>query len=230
MKKLFLIALLFLSVGAFAQKVENISVKGSEVHDFIKKEVYRYPEFRNARVYFKNNDSAGGKMNYNYMLQTMQFIGPQKDTLIIADEANIKYITIGLDSFFYDNGFYEWVASSSRSKLLIKHSLKLMAGSQKVGAYGIASASQSIQSQDAFRGFIGTAGLDINEEFQFVKETTYYIRAGKKGGEIVTFTKKNLEELFPKKEDKIEEYIKQNKVNFNKEQDVVDLYVFVSQP
>src|SRR5882757_1882910 len=227
MKKLLFTTLTLLTCSAFAQKVENITVKGSEVSAFISKEVYRYPDFRKAKVYFKNSDSAGGKMNYNYLLQTMQFIGPQKDTLVVADEANIKYISIGLDSFFYDKGFYEWVASGSKTRLAIKHTLKLLAGSQKVGAYGIASSTGGIQSQDAFRGFIGTAGLDINEVFQFVKETGYYISTGNK--HFVEFNKKNLENLFPKKEDKIEDFIKTNKINFTKEQDVVDLFVLANQ-
>jgi len=227
MKKLLFAALLFSAGSAAAQKVENITVKGSDISGFISKEVYRYPDFKKAKVYFKNADSAGGRMNYNYLLQTMQFISPQKDTLAVADESSIKSIAIGLDSFFYDNGFYEWVASNSKTRLAIKHSLKLLAGTQKVGAYGIASSTGGIQSQDAFRGFIGTAGLDINEVYQFVKETQYYISVGNK--HFVEFNKKNLEDLFPKKEDKIDEYIKTNKVNFNKEQDVVDLFVFVNQ-
>lgn len=101
MKRILLTFCITFFIGtAIAQGVEYITVNGSEVYDFIAKQGYRYPEFKKGRVYFVNKDSGGGMLNYNYLLQTMQFLDPKGDTLVFEDETTIKYITIGKDTFF----------------------------------------------------------------------------------------------------------------------------------
>lgn len=225
MKPILLIAFTYLLISAdsFGQTTETLRVKGAEIPFFIAKEGYRYPSFMPSRVYFNNGDSAGGKLNYNYLLQTMQFIGPKNDTLVITDEKNINHIAIGLDSFFYDNGYYEWVASSATARLGIKRSLKT-AGAQKLGAFGIPSATSKIESEDVIRD-VNTQKLDISEEIIFTKQKAYFVSEMK--NHFVAANKKNIARLFPGKN--IEDYITTNKLNLNKEQDLIDLFVYANK-
>lgn len=218
---LFIGCVLLAFTSSFAQTTEIIRIKGGELPYFIAKEGYRYPTFMQSRVYFKDGDSAGGRLNYNYLLQSMQFMDPKGDTLVISNEKNISYISIGMDTFFYDNGYYEWIASSATAKLAVKHSLKT-AGTQKLGAFGIPSATNKIESQDEIRSY-NTQKLDINEEIVFAKQKAYYVSGLK--NHFVEANKKNMSKLFPEKD--IDNYIKENKLNLNKEGDLVDLFVFL---
>lgn len=217
-------ALLIVTINSFAQTSKEIRIKGGEVSDFIAKEQYKYPIFMRSRVYLNNGDSAGGMFNYNYFLQAMQFIDQKGDTLVISNEKDIKYIKTGTDTFFYDNGYYEWVASSATARLALKRSLKSV-DAQKLGAFGIPTATNRIQSQDEIRSFY-IQKLDIMEEIVFTKVNSYYVSGIK--NHFVEANKKNISKLFPKKD--IDNYIKDNKLNLTKEEDLVQLFVFVNSP
>ena len=68
--------------------------------------------------------------------------------------------------------------------------------------------------------------MALNEEFVFSKETTYYISSVK--GHFVEANKKNISKLFPRRN--IEGYIKENKLNLNKEKDLIDVFVYANKP
>jgi hypothetical protein len=68
--------------------------------------------------------------------------------------------------------------------------------------------------------------LDINEEIVFAKQKAYYVSGIK--NHFVEANKKNISKLFPEKD--IDNYIKENKLNLNKEEDLVQLFVFVNKP
>src|SRR3979490_1611624 len=56
---------------------------------------YKYPDFSNAIIYFKNRAATAAPLNYNLLLGEMQFVDNTGDTLSVANEMDIKYITIG---------------------------------------------------------------------------------------------------------------------------------------
>lgn len=207
---------------AFGQAPELIRVHRNELFSFIKKEEYRYPEFMKARVYFNNGDSAGGMLNYNYLQHAMMFIDDKNDTVAIADEKNINYVKIGTDTFFYDNGFYQLIASSSTAKLAVKYVLKT-SGPQKTGAYGFAAPTADVESWIDYKNFTNQK-LGINEEFVFVRQKIYYVSGSKK--HFVEANSKNISRLFPKKD--VNTYIKENKLNLNDEKDVMRLFAFLN--
>src|SRR6478672_638756 len=63
---------------------------------------FHYPGFTQGTVFFRDATTSGASLNYNMLSGEMQFITPKSDTLALANEANIRYIVVGNDSFFYD--------------------------------------------------------------------------------------------------------------------------------
>ena len=47
-------------------------------------DLYEYPQFVYGKVFFKPGDSSAGRLNYNRLLDQMQFIDFKGDTLNIA--------------------------------------------------------------------------------------------------------------------------------------------------
>jgi hypothetical protein len=223
MKKIILfVTIYFFSINVFAQLSENIKVPRVDLQNFISKEKYKYANFAKGKVYFKDLDSAGGKLNYNYLLQTIQFIDNKGDTLKIINENDILFISIESDSFFHQKVFYEWIATEGDSRLVKKNDLKIFGDPKMVGAYGIPSATSQIQSHSN----IETINLGVNEQYEFLKEKKYYISIHKKN--FVEFNKSNLKKLFPKKSNEIEKYINERKINFSEEPSLIFLFSFIS--
>jgi hypothetical protein len=226
MKKiLFFLVVVFNVFTTQGQQVENTAVNGKEVFEFIAKEGYKYPSFQKGKVFFTNSDPGGGRLNYNYLLQTMQFLGDKGDTLVFADESNINYIGIGSDTFFYNRGFFEKLAGNSKSKLFKKSSLKVNEP-QKLGAFGKAAITTNVVSTDLLRGDGSPYNLDINEEFRFVKKTSFYVSLGNK--EFKELNKRNIEVLFSDKATQVNDFITEHKINLNNEQDVLTLFAFIN--
>ncbi len=211
---------------SFAQNVERLIIKGSEFSSFYEKYEYKYPGFTRANVYFTNGDTARGKLNFNYFDQSMRFINEKHDTVAIANESDVNLITIGTDTFFYDNGFYEWVATSAKVRLAAKHIFKL-AERKTIGAFGTSSPAKNIQTIDKILG-LSSYDLLPNEELVYSRETKYYISSvkGLKNNFVVA-NKNNLSTLFPKMN--VDEFIKANKLNLTKEEDLIDVFIYVSK-
>lgn len=226
MKKLLLpMVILFLTGAAPAQRATQLTVTGAEVFDFIAKEGYRYPAFQKATVHFTNSDSGVGRLNYNYLLQTMQFIGDKGDTLVFADENSIHYIAIGSDTFIYQDQFFEKITGSTGCTLAKRHSLQLKGQPQKLGAYGIPSATLYIPSEDVARGYGYSARLDVNEVFNFTQRTTYFMAVGKKG--FVELSKKNFRQLFQQHAAAVSDFTKQHAIDLSLESHLLKLFRFV---
>ncbi len=206
-----------------AQKIETIRVKGNEAADFISKAQYKFPAFTRAKVFLKDGEIASARLNYDYFNQAMKYIDEKDDTLVIANENDINYISSVLDTFFYQNKYYEWIASSATARLAVRRTYKLV-DREKIGAYGTSSPANKVESHTAILG-ITKLDLDISEELVFSKETTYYISSMK--GHFVEANKKNISKLFPRKG--IEDYINQNKLNLNKEKDLIDVFVYANK-
>jgi len=65
----------------------------------------------------------------------------------------------------------------------------------------------------------------MNEDIVMRKETEYYF--GDKYNHFVRASKKKLLDFFPKDEQRIENYLKENKVNFDKKADLEKLCQFL---
>lgn len=111
-----------------------------------KRQQYQYPEFITGKVWYNTGNSAAGRLNYNLLLGEMHFIQPTGDTLSLADEYTIKYITIQADTFYYDakKGYLQVIAHFNPVKLAVKQKLRKLSDN-KVGAYEQATAVSSIR-------------------------------------------------------------------------------------
>lgn len=220
MKKfLFLSFAVFFAAAVFGQSTEIITVKGSNAHDFLATKTYKYPNFIQSSIYFKKGEKALAKVNYNYILGGMQYINEHKDTLLLDNVDDLNYIAIATDTFFYDNGYLEWMASSPNNKLARRVSLTIL-GAQTVGAFGSTNNTAKVEGI----GTLYTTGLDVNEDMKFKKSVSYFIRGAK--GDFMPASKGNFEDVFPNVD--ISSYVKENKLNLKKEGDVVDLFLYAN--
>ena len=167
------------------------------------------------------------KMNYTRLFDQMLFINTKGDTLALAEEKTIKFINILKDTFYYDEGYIRIIADNDFVKLAEKEAW-VVADIKKTGTHntystpGVTSVKSFRDGNDANRN-----DLTINEDIVLRKETQYFI--GDEYNHFVRAGKKKLMQLFPKEQRSIENYLKDNKVDFNSKDDVEKLFQFLSQ-
>ncbi|MEO6949883.1 MAG: hypothetical protein ABI123_09665, partial [Ginsengibacter sp.] len=172
MKTFILIAfsLFLFNLSLSAQKTETIRVKGAEAKLFFAKSEYKFPSFTRAKIHFNNGTVASARINYDYFTAGIKYIGEKKDTLLIENSSDIQYIAADLDSFFFDNKWFEWIASSATARIGQIVTYKLIS-SDVVGAYGISSPAFKVESKEAILSGGNHMDLEGNKEFTFKKET-----------------------------------------------------------
>jgi len=215
--------------GLLAQDSTYVTIKtGSKVGDVLAPaEMYHYPQFTKGEIFFKGGTKANGKLNYSRLFDQMLFIDNKGDTLALAEERTIKYIAVAQDTFYYDEGFIRIIADNDVVKFAEKQ-VWVVADIRKTGTHntnstpGVTSLRTFRHGNDAVRN-----ELTLNEDIVLRKETHYYF--GDKYNNFVRAGKKRLLQLFPKEQRSIENYLKENKVDFDKKDDLEKLTQFLNQ-
>src|ERR1700733_8916449 len=176
MKYIISLSLLFLVLNqnSWAQGSKPIRVKaGEDIREVLTPEyLYRYPQFISGTVFFKNGTQSTAKLNYNIIISEIQFIDPKGDTLSLANEETINYITIGNDSFYYDKGYVEVIAGNVETKLARKQVIRM--DEQKIGGYDQPSSSSSVTSFNTLSMDSRYNKLTVRQDVVLSKAALYY--------------------------------------------------------
>ncbi|HJZ40760.1 MAG TPA: hypothetical protein VJ203_10375 [Bacteroidales bacterium] len=215
----------FITFTAIGQEKQEIIVKaGTKIIDYFPLESrFRYHTFTPGKVFFKDGTYTGSRLNYNILYGEVQFI-QKNDTLSIANTRDIKFVTIESDTFYFDRGYVEIVLDMGKSKLGLKQYVK-MVDKQTQAAYGMTSSVSATDSYNSIPSSSGYYSLTVNEDISVRPVKDYYLGSEKEGFQLIR--KKLIFQLFPESEDEIKQYLKNNEVNFNKEEDLMKLCMFL---
>lgn len=215
------------SCSVNAQDNSTIIVKaGMSINESVSAtDMYEYPQFVFGKVFFKPGDSSSGRLNYNRLVDQMQFIDFKGDTLNIADPGTIRSIRINGDLFYYDNGYVKLIKEDNTIKLATKQTL-LFAGKQKTGAYNMPSPTSAIDSYSSYTIEGKAYNLVPKEDILLKKQTQYYF--GDKYNHFVLANKKNLLGMFSKHNGALTAYLKENDIDFTNQEDLEKLLQYLA--
>jgi len=155
----------------------------------------------------------------------MQFINTNGDTLTIDNEETIKLISVNNDSFYYDKGYIMVISDNNLLKLAIKQGLRIL-DKQKKSAYDMSTSTSSIKSVNSYSDGERIYNLAVTEDVVLTQEVYYYF--GDQYNHFVLANKKNLMALLPKYSQEIRKYAKENKIDFQKKDDLDKLLRFIA--
>jgi hypothetical protein len=215
-----------------AQDSTLVIVKaGNRVQDVLSPaDMYSYPQFTNGKVFFRDGRRAAANLNYNRLFGQMLFISQKGDTLAVADELTIKFIAIGQDTFYYDEGFIRLIMNKAEVKLAEKQ-IWVVADVRKIGTHNRPTSTVAVTSISSYADETARAksyDFILSEDIVMRKEIQYYF--GDKYNHFVRAGKNKLLLLLPKEQRRIENYLKANKVNFDNRDDLEKLVQFIGQP
>ncbi|MDQ6610560.1 MAG: hypothetical protein M3Y85_12145 [Bacteroidota bacterium] len=219
--------LFFFGFVCQAQKKKTFKINpGERIIDVIpQKELYTYKEFTDGTVYLKENKFSKVKMNYNSLIGEMEFINEKGDTLSIADADNINSIVINADTFYYDKGYLKLIANNGELKLANKQYFEFT-NRQRIGAFGELS-NASIATYDAVSSGNYYKNIVAKEIITLSKYSVFYF--GDRFNHFMIANRSNLLEMCNKKQDRVKEYLKDNKVDFDKKEALEAMLIFLKK-
>jgi hypothetical protein len=221
----FCIGLCLLSVQSFSQEpVKAVKADEDISQVFTVKDLYRYPQFMQGKVFFRDGSVVEAKLNYHRLFEQVMYIS-NNDSLAVGNPEIIKVIVIDKDSFYYNNGAYYELVNSYKSIQLARKQILQQVDEQKTGLYGQSYTNNSTVSNKNYYTVDGKPHLNVGESTLFSQKTEYYISY--KNGDFVSATKKNVEKLFSDNSKQVKEYVKNNSVDFTKEEELKKLLVFI---
>ncbi len=223
-KYLFFPALILQCLFTNAQDYDRVTIHMGE--DLTSYYSFRFPTFQNASVVFKTGKSSVSKLNFNMLLCKMDFIDANGDTLEISNPNDVDHIQFDSCSFIYNKDYFEVVSTFDSVKLLVLRKVSFEA--IKIGAMGTAAHGVSVDSYNALVTQIGLKQLQANEDLYAKKKTTYLL-ADKNGGMVVASRSAFLK-IFDRDKKNIENFLKSNKINFNRQSDLERLFQFCARP
>ncbi len=217
---------------ACAQDATTIFIPaGEDVSEVLTpQKIFRYPQFINGQIFFKDRRMTQALLNYNYLIGEIEFISPEKDTLAIGKDQmpTIKKIVIDTTIFFYNRGYVELVMENAVGKLLKSEKFKVVKR-EKIGGYNQPSSTTAIDSYDNFTPTYGIPELNlkIRENITLGLKTNYFF--GNDYDLVLPANKKNIYKVYPAKKDLIDAYLKDNPVNYDNPGDLKKLLTCLAQ-
>jgi len=188
-------------------------------------DLYSHPQFTLGTVQLKDASEATVKLNYNKVFGEIQYIDPKTgDTLSLAEEKNIRFVAIEKDTFYFDEIWLQFISGNSTLKFA-KMKLLEMTNKEKLGAMGTPTLGGEIETYNKFTGAQHMKDLVAMERITFTEHTSYYF--GDRFNHFSKATKKGLLKTYSKQEKEIEKWLDDNKIDFNKEEDLQKLFTYL---
>lgn len=211
-----------------AQVQKKYIVKAGEAPDEVIPDEAKYilPAFTKGIAFLRSGAFVNQRFNYNYLLDEIQFLNTNGDTLAIADPALIKYISIDTLVYYYDKGYLRQTLHTASYKLAVKQQMIQIPG--KAGtAYGGSSGSSAVTTYSGIYANDKVHRLKVDRDVLFQTITNWYI--GDPYNHFEKADKKGFYNTFPQKREAIKKYIVKNNTDFNKEADLKQLLLFCTE-
>jgi hypothetical protein len=219
---LLLQTLVFICLVVFAQNRMVTVANGTRIRDaFTYSDIYLFPTFYSGVIYYRDNQTAFGQMNYNRFTGAIDFI-KGKDTLELAHPEAIKSVELQKNIFYYQFGTGYILYLNGTDAAAFGRMEKVYLTREK----GSRFFPSSVGAYNYFDNPVSGKGTSI---IYAKKRTEFYF--ANKNGFFVRPTEKNVVEIYPKKKDIISAYLTKHHVNFKKEKSLQGLFnAIISQP
>ena len=232
-REICIIIAVFLLGGCLYGQYKNMVVPaGTKIVDNFPPSVrYMYPQFVQGEVVLNNGQSSVCMVNYNMLHDEIEIL-QDNDTMGISRKRDLKYVIADNDTFIYTSGYVKNVPGYM--KLIYGHKLKIYCKDKinlkdilKRGAMGSVNRTAAIGSFSYVEEFGGIPyDLIVPEDMVFKREVAYYIATS--SGTLEPFKRKNTLKLFSYHKGEVKKYIKTNKINFEKQEDIIKFAEFLS--
>lgn len=233
MKTLLFVLLLSASASnLISQTISPIPKKNNkEVIRVSPKGIYQFEEFKDGKVFFKNGKHTRVKLNYNYLHGEVQYIATNRDTLLITNKEFIDHILIGENIFYSQlkNGDMEVIGNFNNVLLAKKKYLAVKGSSANMSERKLTATSESaIPSSLLINNQNGEFQWQNNASHpEYKYKTTYYLIDQNRNFHAARRT--GFSKIYAKQQNSLSDFLRQNDIDFNNEDQLKQLLQFCSE-
>lgn len=229
----------FLAVALPAQEKKHYIVRpGDIILDRIPEDGrYRFDDFKEARVYFRNNSTASGNLNYHLLYGEMQFVDVSGDTVSLANEQFLEKITFENTAYYYDpenKRYLEVLVGGEQLKLtrhmrmrLLENDVKSMDGYVSTLDPNLSRVVYDLDNrvhETTLRKFFESRAqhpmlFTHHEEYYFVDKNNI----------VWPVKKSSLRRIFPDERRDLSNYLSDERINFSDKEELKKLVTFCNQ-
>lgn len=182
-----------------------------------------FPEFTTGTVFQKNGATVEAVLDYNTVTQEMMF-DQNGSKLILDDVSNIDSIGIQGVVFVPANKvFYEKLTKTPVALYAQYKGKSVKASGDAVGAAsGALGGTIGVVRKDSEKA--GNYVMQLPKGYQMLTQIAYWLKKDKDYTQVANL--KAFSKQFPGKETQIDAFIKENKIDFGKIQDMIKLTEF----
>ena len=222
------VLLLFCCCSAQAQAQDVIQhQRGDDLKEYLLDSVkFVAPEYSAGFVKFKDGTSARGPVNVSTIDQRIYFVNPEGEVQVLVNEDQVSYVTFAGRTFIKSRyGYVEPIDKAGDISLGVVRRVSFLEN-KKTGAFGSSAETVAVTSVNSFYegGNRYNLGTNQNTPCRY-KIIPYFL----KGEKVLLSNKKNLLKCFPDRKDFIEGYLKENPVDFEKLENVSELFKIIKQ-
>lgn len=181
---------------------------------------YLFDDYKDATVHFKGNQQSNEKVNYNLLDGKLYFIDRQDNRIkVVSDVDKIAFVKVGDRSFLLDGDGMKEVVSTS-PLIYVKYNAKSRKKPSKAAYGGTSQVSSSTSYAELRDG--GSHAFMKNDEIEIHSHyNEYWIEKGGKKRKFAQF--KQFIKIYSKHKEQLEQYIKDNNVNFEDVKAIIEL-------
>ena len=185
---------------------------------------FLYPEFSICRVLLKNGNNESMMLNYNILTEKMIFIADDKQYEIVNPGMVDTIFMQGSRFIPVGKGFYE-VLITEQVSLLVQHKGKLLPPGKPSG-YGGTSQVSNTRMVSSLQRSDGYYKMNIPSDYKVLDNPVYWISIK---SVIHSFINKGqFLKIFPEKNGDLKKYIKQNRIKFDKQSDILNIVEYTN--
>lgn len=196
----------------------GLKINGQDNSEIVSKH-YVLPAFVKGSVLMKSGKTQTAVINYNMITEEMIF---ENGSTRLAMNNLEKIDTIYLDSmkFVPHNKIFYEVLINDKIPLFKKHKSNLLQSGTPAG-YGGTSETSATTSISILAGSGALYKLQLPKEYHVKDASQFWI--SKDNTESIVTNQKQFLKIFPEKSKELEQFIKQNKLNVRKQDDLIIL-------
>jgi hypothetical protein len=213
MKNLTFLSILFLVYSDFVMPVNaQITSEGPSAQ-------FLYSDFTDSKVIMKNGQINSLRLNFNTLTERMVY---QKDDILydISNPEMTDTVFLHQSKFIpLEKSFYE-VLLNAPVPFYVQYKGTLLPPGTPAG-YGGNSQVSNTKLQSSFETSQGNFNLDLPSDYKVRIDLIYWIKIY---GKMISFTiERQFLKLYPSKESELKQFIKQNRIKFDKSSDIKKL-------
>lgn len=220
--------LVFSTSFLFAQEQEKKegSKLAKSMEDFIRQfpmeEIYLLPEFTQSILFYKDGTQSQSMINICSADQSLRFIDPKGDTLVLMRQEEVRRILADQQVFIQANRhFFKELMVYGQKTLAMWQRFDIELA-KKHEAIPASSTAKVYQPHEIFRYM----GFPTEQEVYYESRIVYVLI---EDGQFTPASPSSFRKMFPDKKKEIKSFIKENDIQFNKKDDVISLFYFCTQ-